>query len=65
MHCDENPFLCQCEKEDKTAEGFQISHFYWSFSSDIALKELSGRVFLGDDDPKSYFSFPASVTLIQ
>ena len=35
MHFDENPFTCQCEKEDKKAEGFQILHFYWLFSSDI------------------------------
>ena len=28
----ENLFTYQCEKEDKKAEGFQISHFYWSFS---------------------------------
>ena len=32
---DENPFTCQCEKEDRTAEGFKISQFDWSFSSDI------------------------------
>ena len=35
MYFDENPFTCQCEKEKEKAEGFQISHFYWSFSSDI------------------------------
>ena len=29
------------EKEDKKAKGFLISHFYWSFSSDIiAVKGL-------------------------
>ena len=39
---DENPFICLCEKEDKKAEGFQIWHFYWSFSNDIlAVKGLS------------------------
>ena len=38
---DEDPFTCQCEKDDKKAEGFQILHFYWSFSSDImAVKGL-------------------------
>ena len=35
MRFDENPFTRQCEKENKKAEGFQISHFYWPFSSDI------------------------------
>ena len=28
---DENLFTCHCEKENKKAYGFQISHFYWSF----------------------------------
>ena len=32
---DEIPFTCQCEKEDKKGSGFQISHFYGSFSNDI------------------------------
>ena len=32
---DENPFTRHSEKEDKKAEGFQISHFYWSLSNDI------------------------------
>ena len=32
MRFDENPFMCLCGKEDKKAEGFQISHFYGSFS---------------------------------
>ena len=27
MRFDENPFTFQCEKENKKAEGFQISHF--------------------------------------
>ena len=41
MCFDENPLTCQCEKEDEKAEGFQMSHFYWSFSSDImAIKGL-------------------------
>ena len=41
MHFDEDPFTCQCEKEDKKAYGFQILHFYWSFSSDLmAVKGL-------------------------
>ena len=35
MCSDENPFTCQCEKEGKKAQGFQVSHFYWLFSSDI------------------------------
>ena len=34
-------FMCQCEKEDKRASGFQILHFYWSFSSDMAAKGLN------------------------
>ena len=38
---DENPFKCQYEKENKKAEGFHISHFYWSFSSEnMAVKGL-------------------------
>ena len=42
MRFNENPFTYQCKKEDKKAEGFQISHFYWSFSSDImAVKGLN------------------------
>ena len=41
MRLDENPFTRQCKKEDKKAEGFQISHFYWLFLSDIvAVKGL-------------------------
>ena len=41
MTFDENPFTCQYEKEDKNAEGFQISQFYWSFLNDImAVKGL-------------------------
>ena len=42
MRFDENPFACLCGKEDKKTEGFQISHFYGSFSSDImAVKGLT------------------------
>ena len=33
--CDQSPFTCQCQSKDKKASGFQISHFYWSVSSDI------------------------------
>ena len=41
MCFDENPFTCQCEKENKKGIRFQISHFYWSFSSDtMAVKGL-------------------------
>jgi len=41
MRFDENLFTDQCEKEDKKALEFQISRFYWSFSSDImAVKGL-------------------------
>ena len=41
MRFDENPFTYQSEKEDRKAEEFQISHFYWSFSSDVmAVKGL-------------------------
>ena len=41
--CDESPFTGQCEREDKKAYGFQISHFYGSFRSDMmALKGLMG-----------------------
>ena len=35
MHFDGNPFTRRFEKEDRNAEGFQIWHFYWSFSCDI------------------------------
>ena len=42
MRLDEKSFTCQCKKEDKKAEGFQILHFHWSFSSDImAVKGLT------------------------
>ena len=42
VRCDENPFTRQCEKEDKKAEGFQISYFSGSYSNDImAVKGLS------------------------
>ena len=34
VHFDENPFPCQCKKEDKKAQSFQISHFHWSFTGD-------------------------------
>ena len=41
MRFDKNPLTHHCEKEDKMVEGFQISHFYWLFSSDImAVKGL-------------------------
>ena len=41
MRYDENPFTCQCKKEEENAEGFQILHCYWSFLSDIiAVKGL-------------------------
>ena len=33
MRFDDNLSTCQCEKEDKKAERFQISHLYSSFSS--------------------------------
>ena len=45
MRFDEIPFTSQCEKEDRKAEGFQISHFYGSFSNDImAVKGLTGQL---------------------
>ena len=37
MHFDEDPFICQREKEDEKAERFQISHFSWWFSNDIMI----------------------------
>ena len=41
MHFYENPFTCECGKENKKLKGFQISHIYWSFSSGImAVKGL-------------------------
>ena len=43
MHFDESPFTCQREKRNKLR--FKISHFYWSFLSDImavkGLKDLT------------------------
>ena len=46
MRFGESPFTCQCEKGGKNAEGFQTSHFYWSFSSDImAVKGLNQSFF--------------------
>ena len=42
MRCDESPFTCQCKKDDKKAQRFPMSHFYWSFSSNImAVKGLN------------------------
>ena len=42
MRLDKTPLTCQCETEDKKAEEFQISLFYWSFSHDIvAVKGLN------------------------
>ena len=42
MSFGENPFMCQCEKENKKALGFQILHFHWSFSNDLmAVKGLN------------------------
>ena len=34
-----SPFTCQRETEDKKADGFQISHFARSFSTDIVAVE--------------------------
>ena len=40
MHFDANPFTCNAKKKT----GFEISLFYWSFSSDImAVKWLKGN----------------------
>ena len=39
MRFGENALQGQCEKKrEKKAEGFQVLHFYWSFSSDMAVK---------------------------
>ena len=32
---DENHFTCECKKKNRIAERFQISHCWWSFSSNI------------------------------
>ena len=46
MRYNENPFTCQCKKEEENAEGFQILHFYQSFLSDIiAVKGLKAATF--------------------
>ena len=43
MRFDEDPFTCKYETESKKASRFQISYFYWSFSSDIiTVKGLIG-----------------------
>ena len=42
VRCDESPFTCQGENEDKKASGFHISFFYWSVSSDIM--EVKGLI---------------------
>ena len=49
-HFDKNPFICKTEqkrereREKEKAVVFQISHFYWLFSSDVtAVKGLIGR----------------------
>ena len=57
MRCDQNPFTCQREKEDKKASRVQISRFYWSFSSDIvAVKGLNGsKVLTGNSDYIFFF----------
>ena len=42
MVFDKNPFTWQCQREDQKAEGFQISHFYGSFSNHtMAVKGLT------------------------
>jgi len=41
MLFDENPFTCQREKRDEKAKGFQISHFYGSFSNIMAVEGLN------------------------
>ena len=42
MHFDGDPFKCPHEKEDKKTYGFQISHFYGSFSNNLmAVKGLN------------------------
>ena len=47
MHFDEKPFICQCEKVDNKAYGFEILHFYELFSNDImAVKGLKGKDYL-------------------
>ena len=39
--CYETPFTCHCKKGNKNTEEFQVSHVYWSFSSDSkAMKGL-------------------------
>ena len=49
---DERPFTCRCEKSHKKAEGFQISHFHWPFSSDIkVVKGLMRYGLVGDENP--------------
>jgi len=35
-------YYLQCDNEDKKAEGFQISDFYWSVSGDIMAAQWRG-----------------------
>ena len=50
MRFDASPFTRQCKKEDRKAEGFQILHFYWPFSSDItAVKGLTANIIIITD----------------
>ena len=58
MHCDERLFTCQCEKEDRKASMFQISHFYWSFSSDIMTVKGLKIQERGAADPLRHHSVP-------
>ena len=44
MRFDGDAFICQCDKEDKEASGFKMSHFYWSFTSDITAVKVVNSV---------------------
>ena len=39
-------FTCQCDEEDKKAEGFQISNCYCSFSSDVVAVKVLMKMLL-------------------
>ena len=57
MCIDENPFTCQCEKEDKRAERFQILHYYGSFLKDMAVKRLINNLVLAGGKKKKGNNF--------
>ena len=46
MRFNGDPFTCHCDEEDKKTYGFQISHFYCSFSTDVMAVKVLMKVLL-------------------